>query len=90
MRSKISIRRKGDSVYLKFMGNFNLTSSEAILHALKKMVLSSLEFSNPASEVCFTFKTHARVIIDRELERIGLTGHELKSPALAVGDLRNL
>ena len=71
MRPTISVRRKGDSVYLKFMGNFSFTSSDQLLHALKKMVLSSLEFSHPGSQVFFTFKTHARVNLEKEWDKTG-------------------
>jgi hypothetical protein len=69
MRPKISVCRKGESVYLNFSGNFDGSSCEQLLRALKKMVQSSLEFSQPDSEICFTFKTHARVHLEQELGR---------------------
>lgn len=61
MKPEITVCRKGDNVYLKLMGNFNLTSSSQLLHALKKVVMATLEYSTPDSEVSFTFSTHGKV-----------------------------
>jgi hypothetical protein len=63
---KISVCRKGDNVYLKLMGDISQHSSEDLLHAVKKMVLSSLRFSSPGSQVSCTFKTQAKVSFGRE------------------------
>jgi len=85
MKPKISVCRKRDHVYLKFMGNFNFTSSDQLLHALRKMVMSSLEYSHPGSKVLFTFKTHARVNLEKELAKteIGRMDAGSRSPELA-------
>jgi hypothetical protein len=61
MGPKISVRRKGDNVYLKLMGDLSLNSSEELLHAVKKIMLASLRFSSPGTKVCCTFKTQAKV-----------------------------
>lgn len=71
MKPKISVRRKRDNVYLKLMGNFSTHSSGELLHALKKLVLASLEFSHPDSDVSFIFKTHAKVSLGKERDADG-------------------
>jgi hypothetical protein len=63
--TKISVRRKGDQVYLKLMGDFSLHSSEELLHAVRQMVLASLKFSSPGCKVSCTFKTQAKVSFGR-------------------------
>lgn len=61
MGPKISVRRKGNNVYLKLMGDLSLNSSEELLHAVKKIMLASLRFSSPGTKVSCTFKTQAKV-----------------------------
>jgi hypothetical protein len=61
MQPQISICRKRENLYFKLKGNFNQTSSAEILHAVKKLVIASLEISSPDDQVCFTFQTHARI-----------------------------
>ena len=76
MQPQLSICRKRENLYLKLTGNLNETSSEEILHAVKRLVLTSLQFSSPEAEVVFTFQTHARGGSHREKE-----GSELGSLA---------
>jgi hypothetical protein len=64
MGPKISVRRKGDNVYLKLMGDVSTHSSEELLHAVKKIMLASLKFSSPGTKVSCTFKTQAKVNFD--------------------------
>lgn len=66
MQPQLSICRKRENLYLKLAVNLNETSSEEILHAVKKLVLTSLQFSSPEAQVVFTFQTHARVGSHRE------------------------
>ena len=66
MQPQLSICRKRENLYLKLQGNLTETSSEEILHAVKKLVLTCLQFSSPEAQVVFTFQTHARVGSSRE------------------------
>ncbi|MCL4503982.1 MAG: hypothetical protein M1438_19325 [Deltaproteobacteria bacterium] len=61
MKPQLSICRKRENLYLKLTGNLNETSSEEILHAVKKLVHTCLQFSSPEAQVVFTFQTHAIV-----------------------------
>jgi hypothetical protein len=61
MQAQISICRKRENLYLKLQGNFNETSSGEILHALQKLLVSSLQISSPDAQVLFTFQTRAKV-----------------------------
>jgi hypothetical protein len=61
MGPTISVYRKGDDVYLTLVGDFDNTSSQQILHTLRKLVLTSLKCAAPDSPVAFTFKTHGKV-----------------------------
>jgi hypothetical protein len=61
MQPQLTICRKRENLYLKFTGNLNETSSEEILHAVKRLVHTSLQFSAPEAQVVFTFQTHAIV-----------------------------
>ncbi len=70
MDPKISVRRKGDHVYVKLMEDVSSNSSEELLHAVKKMVLASLKFSSPGSKVSCTFTTQAKVNIGRLAEEL--------------------
>ncbi len=65
MEPEISICRKGEKVYLKLTGNFDLASSSQLLHALKRLVLATLEFSPPNSQISFTFSTRGKVDLGR-------------------------
>jgi hypothetical protein len=70
MEPKISVRRKGDNVYLKLMEDVSLHSSEELLHAVKKMVQGSLKFCSPGSKVSCTFTTQAKVNIGKLAEEL--------------------
>lgn len=61
MQAQISICRKRENLYLKLKGNFNETSSGELLHALQKLLVSSLQIASPEAQVLFTFQTHAKV-----------------------------
>ncbi len=60
MQPQLTICRKRENLYLKLTGNLKETSSEEILHAVKRLVSTSLQFSSPETQVVFTFQTHAR------------------------------
>lgn len=70
MGPMISVCRKGDSVYLTLEGSFNTDSFHQMLQALKRMVMSTLEFSPPDSKVAFTFKTHGKVNLEKRTDTI--------------------
>jgi hypothetical protein len=61
MQAQISICRRRENLYLKLQGNFDETSSDEILHALQKLLVSSLQISSPETQVLFAFQTRAKV-----------------------------
>jgi|WetSurSiteA1Bulk_404760.scaffolds.fasta_scaffold71114_2 hypothetical protein len=61
MEPKISVRRKGDVVYLKLAGQFSDATAHDLLQAMTRMVLSQLRYALPDSQVSFTFMTNAQV-----------------------------
>ncbi len=61
MAPELSICRKRENLYIKLSGDFNQTSSEEILSAVKKLVITALQISSPEATVAFTFQTHAKV-----------------------------
>ena len=61
MGPTVSVCRKGDDLYLTLEGAFNQTSSQQLLQALRKLVLTSLKCVAADAPVAFTFKTHSKV-----------------------------
>jgi len=61
MASELSICRKRENLYIKLTGDFNQNSSEEILSAVKKLVITALQISSPEATVAFTFQTRAKV-----------------------------
>jgi hypothetical protein len=61
MRPTVSVCRKGDDLYLTLEGDFNHISSQQLLQALRKLVMTSLKCFSADSPVAFTFKTHGKV-----------------------------
>ena len=61
MRPTVSVCRKGDNLYLTLEGNFDHISSQQLLQALRKLVMTSLKCFAADSPVGFTFKTHGKV-----------------------------
>jgi len=61
MRPTVSICRKGNELYLTLEGDYNHISSQELLQALRKLVVTSLKCFSADSPVAFTFKTHGKV-----------------------------
>jgi hypothetical protein len=61
MGPTVSVCRKGDDLYLTLEGDFNHTSSQQLLQALRKLMMTSLKCVAPDSPVGFSFKTHSKV-----------------------------
>jgi hypothetical protein len=61
MRPTVSVCRKGDDLYLTLEGDFNHISSQELLQALNKLVMTSLKCFAADSPVTFSFKTHGKV-----------------------------
>jgi hypothetical protein len=61
MRPTVSVCRKGDDLYLTLEGNYSDISSQELLKALRKLVMTSLKCFAADSPVVFTFKTHGKV-----------------------------
>jgi hypothetical protein len=57
----VSVCRKGDNLYLTLEGDFNQISSQQLMQALRKLVVTSLKCFAADSPVAFTFKTHGKV-----------------------------
>ncbi len=67
MAPEISVRRKGNSVYLKLAGRFSHATALELLESVVRLVLSQLAYALPDSQVSFTLKTHARVGLSSEV-----------------------
>jgi hypothetical protein len=67
MRPTVSVCRKGDDLYLTLEGDFNHISSQQLLQALNKLVMTSLKCCAADSPVVFCFKTHGKV----DLKKVG-------------------
>jgi hypothetical protein len=61
MGPTVSICRKGEDLYLTLEGDFSQISSQQLLQALKKLVLTSLKCFAADSPVAFSFKTHGKI-----------------------------
>ena len=61
MKPTISVCRKGDDLYLTLEGDYSDISSQELLQALRKLVVTSLKCFAADSPVAFTFKTHGKV-----------------------------
>ena len=61
MGPTVSVCRKGEDLYLTLEGDFNHISSQQLLQALRKLVMTSLKCFAPDSPAAFTFKTHGKV-----------------------------
>ena len=61
MGPTVSVCRKGEDLYLTLEGDFNHISSQQLLQALRKLVVTSLKCFAADSPVAFTFKTHGKV-----------------------------
>jgi hypothetical protein len=61
MRPTVSVCRKGDDLYLTLEGNYSDISSQELLQALSKLVMTSLKCFAADSPVTFSFKTHGKV-----------------------------
>jgi hypothetical protein len=61
MGPTISVCRKGSDVYLTLAGNFQTTSSQQMLQALRQLVMTMLKCTAPESPVAYSFKTHGKV-----------------------------
>lgn len=61
MGPTVSVCRKGADLYLTLEGDFNQISSQQLLQALRKLVITSLKCFAADSPAAFTFKTHGKV-----------------------------
>ncbi len=61
MEPTISVYRKGDDIYLTLEGILNVTSSQQLFQALRRVVMTSLKCAAPEAKVAFSFKTHSKV-----------------------------
>lgn len=66
MQPQLSICRKRENLYLKLQGSLTEASLDEILGAMKGLVLTSLQFASPDSQVFFTFQTRARGASSKE------------------------
>jgi hypothetical protein len=61
MKPTVSVCRKGNDLYLTLEGDYSDISSQELLQALKKLVVTSLKCFATDSPVAFSFKTHGKV-----------------------------
>ena len=68
MKPTVSICRKGSDLYLTLEGDYNHISSQELLQAVRKLVVTSLKCFSADSPVAFSFKTHGKVDFEKTLE----------------------
>jgi hypothetical protein len=68
MRPTVSVCRKGNDLYLTLEGDYSDISSQELLQALRKLVVTSLKCFATDSPVAFSFKTHGKVNTAQKLE----------------------
>jgi len=68
MKPTVSVCRKGDDLYLTLEGDYSGISSQELLQALRKLVMTSLKCFATDSPVSFAFKTHGKVTPQHKVE----------------------
>jgi hypothetical protein len=66
MKPTVSVCRKGENLYLTLEGDLDQISSQQLLEALRKLVMTSRKCFPVDSPVVFTFKTHGKVDINKK------------------------
>jgi hypothetical protein len=66
MEPTISVRRKGEDVYLTLEGDFETNSSQLTLQAMRQLVMTMLKCTVPESPVAYIFKTHGKVNLKKK------------------------
>jgi hypothetical protein len=61
MAPRISVRRKGDNIFLTIEGCCNCDSLKELLSVVRQLLMKSLKFIPPGSQITYCFKTSGKV-----------------------------
>jgi hypothetical protein len=61
MAPRISVRRKGDNIFLTIEGCCNCDSLKELLSVVRQLLMKSLKFTPPGSQITYCFKTSGKV-----------------------------
>jgi hypothetical protein len=65
MGPKVSVRRKGENIYLTIEGEFNNESSRELLAVVQQLLMTSLKCVTPGSPVTYCLKTRGKVDLEK-------------------------
>jgi hypothetical protein len=65
MGPRVSVRRKGENIYLTIEGEFNYESSRELLAVVKQLLMTSLKCATPDSPVTYCLKTRGHVDLEK-------------------------
>jgi hypothetical protein len=65
MAPRISVRRKGDNIFLSIEGVFNCDSFQELLSVVRQLLMTSLKCATPGSQLTYCLKTRGEVDFDK-------------------------
>jgi hypothetical protein len=65
MAPRISVRRKGDNIFLTIEGAFNCDSFQELLSVVRQLLMTSLKCATPGSQLTYCLKTRGEVDFDK-------------------------
>ena len=65
MGPRVSVRRKGENIYLTIEGEFNYESSRELLAVVQQLLMTSLKCAMPGSQVTYCLKTRGKVDLEK-------------------------
>lgn len=65
MAPRISVRRKGDDIFLTIKGGFTDGSFQDLLLVVRKLLMTSLKCAAPGSQVTYSLKTRGKVDLEK-------------------------
>ncbi len=65
MGPRVSVRRKGENIYLTIEGEFNHKSFRELLATVQQLLMTSLKCATPGSPVTYCLKTRGKVDLEK-------------------------
>ena len=65
MGPRVSVRRKGENIYLTIEGEFNHESYRELLTVVQKLLMTSLKCATPGSPVTYCLTTRGKVDLEK-------------------------
>jgi hypothetical protein len=65
MGPRVSVRRKGENIYLTIEGEFNRESSREMFAIVQQLLMTSLKCATPDSPVTYCLKTRGKVDLEK-------------------------